>query len=136
MAKSKNEQMCLKGLLCSEETMQFIRFCVVGIIATGLHYGLYWLLYHYINYSIAYTIYHRIHSKPNLQFCTNKLLYVPHQYLGEECNWFSCFSRGKLHVAHSFVECGSFFWYRQELGANTCVLYCNSYKLHDIKICV
>lgn len=56
MAKIKNVQTCLKGLLCSEEAMQFMRFCIVGVIATAFHYGIYWVLYRYINYSIAYTI--------------------------------------------------------------------------------
>ena len=42
----------LKRLLKSE----FIRFAVVGVIATGIHYGLYLLLKLVINVNLAYTL--------------------------------------------------------------------------------
>ena len=42
--------------LQKELFLQFIRFCIVGIFATALHYGIYWLLMHYVNASVAYTI--------------------------------------------------------------------------------
>ena len=32
------------------------RFVVVGIVATAIHYAIYWVLQRYINVSIAYTI--------------------------------------------------------------------------------
>ena len=35
---------------------QFLRFGIVGVIATALHYGIYWFLMHYMNASVAYTI--------------------------------------------------------------------------------
>lgn len=35
---------------------EFIRFGIVGVIATGLHYGIYFLLQKYINVNIAYTL--------------------------------------------------------------------------------
>lgn len=35
---------------------QFIRFGIVGMLMTLLHYGIYWLLIHYINVSVSYTI--------------------------------------------------------------------------------
>jgi len=34
---------------------EFIRFAAVGVIATGVHYGVYYLLQKYINVNIAYT---------------------------------------------------------------------------------
>ena len=36
--------------------VEFIRFVIVGIIATGVHYGIYYLLMTYINYNISYSI--------------------------------------------------------------------------------
>ncbi len=35
---------------------EFIRFVMVGILATALHYGIYYLLQRFINANIAYTI--------------------------------------------------------------------------------
>lgn len=34
---------------------EFIRFGVVGVVATGLHYGIYYLLQAFINVNVAYT---------------------------------------------------------------------------------
>lgn len=35
---------------------ELIRFGVVGVIAVGIHYAVYWLLQHWINVNVAYTI--------------------------------------------------------------------------------
>ena len=35
---------------------EFIRFVIVGVTATALHYGLYYLLQHLINVNVAYTL--------------------------------------------------------------------------------
>ncbi len=34
---------------------EFIRFGMVGVFATALHYGIYWLLMHVLNVNVAYT---------------------------------------------------------------------------------
>lgn len=39
-----------------EEFWKFFRFCVVGVIAAGIHYAVYYWLQHYINVNIAYTL--------------------------------------------------------------------------------
>lgn len=33
-----------------------VRFCIVGVIATVIHYLIYWLLIRYININVAYTV--------------------------------------------------------------------------------
>lgn len=33
-----------------------IRFGIVGVVATALHYAIYWILQHWINVNVAYTI--------------------------------------------------------------------------------
>lgn len=44
-------------MIFSKQTFfQFFRFGIVGVFATALHYGIYWLLMHYMNASVAYTI--------------------------------------------------------------------------------
>ena len=35
---------------------EFIRFVLVGLTATGVHYGIYYLLMRYINYNFSYSI--------------------------------------------------------------------------------
>lgn len=45
-----------KRLLSSSKTKEFFRFVIVGIIATGIHYGVYYLLEQIINVNVAYTI--------------------------------------------------------------------------------
>ena len=47
---------------------EFVRFCIVGAIATGVHYGVYLLLYRFINANVAYTIGY------GLSFCLNLYL--------------------------------------------------------------
>ncbi|MDR0976499.1 MAG: GtrA family protein, partial [Prevotellaceae bacterium] len=37
----------------SESIRQFLRFVVVGIVATALHYGIYYLLQRFINVNVA-----------------------------------------------------------------------------------
>lgn len=39
-----------------EQLFEFLRFCVVGVVASGLHYGIYYLLQTRMNASIAYTV--------------------------------------------------------------------------------
>ena len=35
---------------------EIIRFGIVGILATAIHYSIYWILQQYINHNIAYTL--------------------------------------------------------------------------------
>ena len=43
-------------LLSRETFFEIIRFGIVGVIATALHYGIYWLLQSVIDVNVAYTI--------------------------------------------------------------------------------
>ena len=43
-------------LLSSSKAKEFVRFGFVGVIATAIHYGIYYLLEQIINVNIAYTI--------------------------------------------------------------------------------
>ena len=35
---------------------EILRFGIVGVVATALHYVIYWILQHWINVNVAYTI--------------------------------------------------------------------------------
>lgn len=44
-------------MLRSKKTFyELIRFGIVGVVATAIHYGVYWLLMHWIQVTIAYSI--------------------------------------------------------------------------------
>ena len=43
-------------LKSKEKRYEFIRFCVVGVVASGLHYGVYYLLQTKIDVNVAYTV--------------------------------------------------------------------------------
>lgn len=63
MEKSK-----IKDLFLKLADASFIRFCIIGVLATGIHYGIYYLLMNLIPTSVAYTIGYAI------SFCCNYLL--------------------------------------------------------------
>lgn len=35
---------------------ELVRFGIVGVVATALHYGIYWLLHDFVNVNVAYTL--------------------------------------------------------------------------------
>ncbi len=39
-----------------KKLLEFVRFCIVGVFATALHYGIYLLLMRIMNVNVAYTI--------------------------------------------------------------------------------
>ena len=45
-----------KKIWKNEKFLEFVRFVIVGIVATGIHYALYLLLKLWINVNVAYTI--------------------------------------------------------------------------------
>lgn len=58
----------IKALIKSDGFKEFIRFCIVGVIATAIHYGVYLLLNLWINVNVAYTLGYAI------SFCCNLFL--------------------------------------------------------------
>lgn len=46
----------LRSFLAGERLKEFVRFAIVGVVATGIHYGIYWLLMKIMQVNIAYTI--------------------------------------------------------------------------------
>lgn len=46
----------LNKILANEKTAEFLRYSIVGTLAAGIHYGIYFVTQKYINVNIAYTI--------------------------------------------------------------------------------
>ena len=43
-------------IMQQKETInEILRFCVVGVLAVAIHYGVYWLLQNWLNVNVAYT---------------------------------------------------------------------------------
>ena len=45
---------------------EFLRFCIVGLLATGIHYGIYLLMIRWLNANLAYSIAYIISLACNL----------------------------------------------------------------------
>ncbi|MBR1668335.1 MAG: GtrA family protein [Bacteroidaceae bacterium] len=44
-------------MLRSKQTfLEIVRFVIVGVVATAIHYGVYWLLMKWLNVTVAYSI--------------------------------------------------------------------------------
>lgn len=60
--------------LKNDRFKEFVRFCIVGVIATVIHYGIYLLLDQWINVNVAYTLGYAISLCCNL-FLTAKFTF-------------------------------------------------------------
>lgn len=57
--KTKLLYLCRKIFLFMHKKQTFgeiLRFCIVGVVAVGIHYGVYWLLQHWLPVNVAFTI--------------------------------------------------------------------------------
>ena len=45
-----------KQLIIHQKFREFVRFAIVGLSATGIHYGIYYLLNLFVNVNVAYSI--------------------------------------------------------------------------------
>lgn len=85
---------------------EFIRFVLVGILATGLHYGIYYLLQLFINVNIAYT------AGYALSFLANFYLTARFTF-GKKPSWGKAFGFGGAHLVNYLLHIGllnTFLW--------------------------
>ena len=80
---------------------EFIRFVMVGVLATALHYGIYFLLQRFINVNIAYT---SLCPELYRQFLPYRIFHVRQKAVMEQGVrfWRSTFIQ--LPAAHRFAE--------------------------------
>lgn len=85
---------------------EFIRFVIVGILATALHYGIYFLLQRFINVNIAYTLGYA------LSFIANFYL-TAYFTFGKKPSWSKAFGFGGAHLFNYLLHIGllnTFLW--------------------------
>ena len=85
---------------------EFIRFVMVGVLATALHYGIYFLLQRFINVNIAYTLGYA------LSFIANFYL-TAYFTFGKKPSWSKAFGFGGAHLFNDLLHIGllnTFLW--------------------------
>ena len=85
---------------------EFIRFVMVGVLATALHYGIYFLLQRFINVNIAYTLGYA------LSFIANFYL-TAYFTFGKKPSWSKAFGFGGAHLFNYRLHIGllnTFLW--------------------------
>ena len=85
---------------------EFIRFVIVGILATALHYGIYFLLQRFINVNIAYTLGYA------LSFIANFYL-TAYFTFGKKPSWSKASGYGGAHLCNYLLHIGllnTFLW--------------------------
>lgn len=78
---------------------EFIRFVMVGVLATALHYGIYFLLQRFINVNIAYTLGYA------LSFIANFYL-TAYFTFGKKPSWSKAFGFGGAHLFNYLPHIG------------------------------
>ena len=78
---------------------EFIRFVMVGVLATGLHYGLYFVLQRFINVNIAYTLGYAF------SFIANFYL-TAYFTFGKKPSWGKAFGFGGAHLINYLLHIG------------------------------
>ena len=77
---------------------EFIRFVMVGVLATALHYGIYFLLQRFINVNIAYTLGYAL---------------TAYFTFGKKPSWSKAFGFGGAHLFNYLLHIGllnTFLW--------------------------
>ena len=85
---------------------EFIRFVMVAILATALHYGIYFLLHRFISVNIAYTLGYA------LSFIANFYL-TAYFTFGKKPSWSKAFGFGGAHLFNYLLHIGllnTFLW--------------------------
>ena len=85
---------------------EFIRFVLVGVFATALHYGIYFLLQKFINVNIAYTLGYAF------SFIANFYL-TAYFTFGKKPSWGKAFGFGGVHLFNYLLHIGllnTFLW--------------------------
>ena len=78
---------------------EFFRFVMVGVFATGLHYGIYFVLQKFIQVNVAYTLGYV------LSFVANFYL-TAYFTFGQPPSWKKAFGFGGAHLTNYLIHIG------------------------------
>ena len=112
---------------------EFIRFVLVGVFATALHYGIYFLLQKFINVNIAYTLGYAFSFIANF-YLTAYFTFGKKTVMGKSVR----FRRGsfvQLPFAHWITEYISLAWPFQDHCPCSGVRHSHSGKLFISTLC-
>ena len=107
---------------------EFLRFVMVGLFATGLHYGIYFVLQKFIQVNVAYTLGYV------LSFVANFYLTAYFTFL-EESFWLRGGTSDKLSDTYRIVESLSAVGFFPSVGSHPSVSHCHSGKFFISEVC-
>ena len=103
---------------------EFLRFVMVGLFATGLHYGIYFVLQKFIQVNVAYTLGYV------LSFVANFYL-TAYFTFGQPPSWKKAFGFGGAHLTNYLSAIGFF----PSVGSHPSVSHCHSGKFFISEVC-
>ena len=110
---------------------EFLRFVMVGLFATGLHYGIYFVLQKFIQVNVAYTL--------GYEFCCQLLSYGLFYFRAasflEESFWLRGGTSDKLSDTYRIVESLSAVGFFPSVGSHPSVSHCHSGKFFISEVC-
>ena len=112
---------------------EFLRFVMVGLFATGLHYGIYFVLQKFIQVNVAYTLGYV------LSFVANFYL-TAYFTFGQPPSWKKAFGFGGAHLTNYLIHIGLFeslsaVGFFPSVGSHPSVSHCHSGKFFISEVC-
>ena len=110
---------------------EFLRFVMVGLFATGLHYGIYFVLQKFIQVNVAYTLGYV------LSFVANFYL-TAYFTFGQPPSWKKAFGFGGAHLTNYLIHIGLLNLFLRlgfSVGSHPSVSHCYSGKFFISEVC-
>lgn len=111
---------------------EFLRFVMVGLFATGLHYGIYFVLQKFIQVNVAYL---GICAEFCCQLLSYGLFYFRAASFLEESFWLRGGTSDKLSDTYRIVESLSAVGFFPSVGSHPSVSHCHSGKFFISEVC-
>ena len=110
---------------------EFLRFVMVGLFATGLHYGIYFVLQKFIQVNVAYTLGYVLSFVANFYLTA----YFRAASFLEESFWLRGGTSDKLSDTYRIVGSLSAVGFFPSVGSHPSVSHCHSGKFFISEVC-